>query len=158
MRVHSTRVRLTQWRDAVIILKHYPVLGVGWIDLNTIHRKYAPPNADLNDDAYKIGHFHNNFVMMAMVGGVLGLAAFLLLFVRILVVLYRRYAAIPQKEDFLKAVVLIAFTAVAGFLVNGVFDWLFGDEEVFILLFFTIGLANSAWEIWKNKAEAVSDV
>ncbi len=158
LKVHSTRVRLTQWRDAVIILKHYPVLGVGWIDLNKIHREYAPPNADLNDDAYKIGHFHNNFVMMAMVGGVLGLAAFIWLFVQILVVLYRRYAAIPEKENFLKAIVLIAITAVSGFLVNGIFDWLFGDEEVFILLFFTIGLANSAWEIWRNRAEMRSDV
>ncbi len=158
LRVHSTRVRLTQWRDAVIILKHYPILGVGWIDLNTIHRQYAPPGADLNDDAYKIGHFHNNFVMMAMVGGVLGLAAFVWLFVQILVVLYQRYTAIPEKETFLKAIVLIALAAVSGFLVNGVFDWLFGDEEVFILLFFTIGLANSAWEIWKKKSEMIPDV
>ena len=150
LKVHSTQVRLTQWRDAVTILRHYPVLGVGWIDLGSLHRKFAPPGADLSDPAYTIGHFHNNLVMMAMVGGVFGLAAFIWLFIQILVVLYQKYASIPEAENFLKLVVLIAFVSVTGFLVNGLFDWLFGDEEVFILLFFTIGLGFSASKIYRS--------
>ena len=147
LKVHSTQVRLTQWRDAVNMLRDHPVLGFGWVDLGDIHRKYAPPGADLTDGAYTIGHFHNNLVMMAMIAGVPGLAVFLWLFVEILVVLYKNYARIPEGREFLKSVALLGFIGVSGFLVNGLFDWLFGDEEVFILLFFTIGLALSAYRI-----------
>ena len=147
LKVHSTQVRLTQWRDAVTMLRDHPILGFGWVDLGDIHRKYAPPGADLTDGAYTIGHFHNNLVMMAMIAGVPGLVAFLWLFIRILVVLYENYARIPESRAFLKSVAVIGFISVAGFLINGLFDWLFGDEEVFILLFFTIGLAFSAARI-----------
>lgn len=147
LKVHSTQVRLTQWRDAVNMLRDRPIVGFGWVDLGAIHRKYAPPGADLTDGAYTIGHFHNNLVMMAMIAGVPGLAAFLWLFVRILVVLYGNYARIPESKAFLKSVAVIGFISIAGFLINGLFDWLFGDEEVFILLFFTIGLAVSAYRI-----------
>ncbi len=147
LKVHSTQVRLTQWRDAVTMLRDHPIVGFGWVDLGVIHRKYAPPGADLTDGAYTIGHFHNNLVMMAMIAGVPGLAAFLWLFVRILVVLFGNYAQIPESKAFLKSVAVIGFISVAGFLINGLFDWLFGDEEVFILLFFTIGLAISAYRI-----------
>ena len=147
LKVHSTQVRLTQWRDAVSMLRDHPIVGFGWVDLGAIHRKYAPPGADLTDGAYTIGHFHNNLVMMAMIAGVPGLAAFLWLFVRILIVLYDNYARIPESRAFLKSVAVIGFISVTGFLVNGLFDWLFGDEEVFILLFFTIGLAISAYRV-----------
>jgi len=147
LKVHSTQVRLTQWRDAVPMLKDHPIVGFGWVDLGDIHRKYAPPGADLTDGAYTIGHFHNNLVMMAMIAGVPGLAAFIWLFICILVVLYKNYARIPESKAFLKSVAVIGFISVAGFLINGLFDWLFGDEEVFILLFFTIGLAISAYRI-----------
>jgi putative inorganic carbon (HCO3(-)) transporter len=136
----STQVRLTQWRNAVPIFLDHPITGVGWIDLGDIHRAYAPPGADLNFQAYRIGHFHNNFVMFAVCLGAIGFVAAMFLIVRIAWVEYRHFRS-SEDEKVLSALALGSLAAFVGFWFNGLFDWTFGDAEPVTLLWLTVGWA-----------------
>jgi O-antigen ligase len=139
--VNSTRVRLTQWSNAVNIFLDHPVLGVGWIDLNDLHKQYAPEGADLGFHAYNIGHFHNNFIMFLIYFGLAGFLAGLYLVVRLLSSVYhiyrRKVGSLPRP---LSAWVLGTLAALTGFWINGLFDWTFGDAEPVTLMWFTVGL------------------
>ncbi|MFZ5516355.1 MAG: O-antigen ligase family protein [Candidatus Zhuqueibacterota bacterium] len=141
MNVGSTKVRFTQWGNAVKILKDHPIVGVGWIDLGEIHRAYAPEGADLNYQAYRIGHFHNNFVMIAVCFGLVGLAAVLFMVFKIFQIELKIHRALHEKNSVLSGWVIGSVAAYAGFWVNGLFDWTFGDAEPATLIWLTIGLS-----------------
>jgi O-antigen ligase len=149
--VNSTQVRLTQWRNAVKIFKDYPVTGLGWIDLNEIHRAYAPPGADLNYQAYWIGHFHNNLVMFLVYFGVIGFLAGVYMIFKLIQTEYRIYRSIPENKPHLSAWVAGSLAAMAGFWINGMFDWTFGDAEPVTLLWFTVGLSLAVTRIEANE-------
>ncbi len=149
--VNSTRVRLTQWTNAVKIFKDYPIVGLGWIDLNEIHRAYAPPGADLNDYAYRIGHFHNNLIMFLLYFGIIGFLAGIYMIFKLIQTEYRLYRSIPEDKPHLSAWVIGSFAAMTGFWVNGMFDWTFGDAEPVTLLWFTVGLSLAVSRIASDK-------
>ncbi|RKY80204.1 hypothetical protein DRQ12_01800 [candidate division KSB1 bacterium] len=144
LNVGSTQLRLKQWQDSLRIIPHYPILGVGWIDLHDVHVRYAPPGADLSEDRFHIGHFHNNFVQITMIFGILGLVVFVWLFIQILRTEYRIFKDISSRQPFLQALALIGLATTIAFLINGLFDWTFGDEEVVIILYFTIAISLTA--------------
>ena len=58
----------------------------------------------------------------------------------------REYGAfLANKNDpYLSAVIAGALAGLAGFLVNGMFDWLFGDAEVVTILWLSVGLVVAA--------------
>jgi O-antigen ligase len=92
------------------------------------------------------GHNHSNYLHIAAASGAIGLAAFLLLLVAIARALLRavRSAVAPPA----RAVALGGLAAFTGFLVEGIFEWNFGDAEVVALLYALVGLALAApdWE------------
>ncbi len=139
--VNSTQVRLVQWKNAVKIFQDYPLIGVGWIDLNDIHRQYAPPGADLSYAAYQIGHFHNNYVMFLVYFGIVGLGAVLYMIFKLFQTEYRIYRHVPSEKSYLSAYLIGSIAALTGFWVNGFFDWTFGDAETVTLIWFTVGLS-----------------
>lgn len=139
--VGSVQVRFTQWKNAVNIFKDHPIVGVGWIDLGEIHRSYAPAGADLNYQAYRIGHFHNNFVMIAVCFGALGLLAVVYLIFKILQAEIQIFRKLPAEQPLMSAWVIGSIAAYVGFWVNGLFDWTFGDAEPATLIWLTIGLS-----------------
>jgi len=139
LNVGSTQVRFTQWRNSISIVRHQPLTGVGWIDLGEIHRSVAPPGADLDYQAYRIGHFHNNLIMILVCLGVIGLAALLYMLYRIfrMELLLTRQCPPPSLSAAWTRGSLAALTA---FWVNGLFDWTFGDAEPVTLLWLTVGI------------------
>jgi O-antigen ligase len=138
--VNSTRVRLVQWSNAVKIFRDHPIVGVGWIDLNEIHRAYAPPGADLTLHEYNIGHFHNNFIMFAVYLGIIGLAAALFMVFSLFRGVYRIYRQASEGNPLLSAWVIGALAALRGFWINGCFDWTFGDAEAVTIFWIVIGI------------------
>lgn len=153
--VGSTKVRFTQWRNAIKIFRDYPLTGVGWIDLGELHRSYAPEGADLNYQAYRIGHFHNNFVMFLVCFGVLGFIAGCYMIFRIVQIEYRIYRKISPHEKWLSAVVVGCIAAFIGFWTNGLFDWTFGDAEPATLIWFTIGVTVTIGNLVSCKSEKI---
>ncbi len=138
--VHSTQVRLTQWRNSLDIVRDHPVVGVGWVDLKEIHREYAPPGADLSDAAYYIGHFHNNYVMFLVCFGSVGFAVAMFMLFMLFRTEYRIVRSIPPDRRKMAGWVMGSMAALAGFSTNGFFDWTFGDAEPITLIWFTLGL------------------
>ena len=138
--VNSTQVRITQWKNSVRIVKDHPITGVGWIDLNEIHRQYAPEDADLDYHAYQIGHFHNNYIMFLVCFGIIGFGAALYMIYKLFQTEFRIYRRIPPQKQYFSACLLGSIAGMTGFWVNGLFDWTFGDAEPVTLLWFTVGL------------------
>lgn len=153
----TTQVRLHQWRDSVEMFKDRPILGFGWIDLGEIHKSYASPGADLSADEYKIGHFHNNFVMILMCFGAPGLVAFLWFITKLILFEVRALQKTRRaKNPLALALISGALAGLLGFLVNGMFDWLFGDAEVATLLWLSIALAIAAENLISSPQRVLS--
>ena len=126
--IHRLEMIEGGWR----IFMEHPIIGVGPIDLSELYEKHKPPEAE-----FVFGHLHNNILNIAVTLGLLGLAAFVYLFVSI----FRLMAGnleldLPPPE---RAWVVGSISAVAGFLVNGLFEWNFADAEVVTLLYLIIG-------------------
>ena len=126
--VHRLQMLEGGWR----IFVEHPIIGVGPIDLSELYEEHKPPEAE-----FVFGHLHNNFLNIAVTLGLLGLAAFVYLFVSIFRLLVRNLRlGLPPPE---RAWVVGSISAVAGFLVNGLFEWNFADAEVVTLLYIIIG-------------------
>lgn len=142
LKYHSTQVRLVQWEYALKITADHPIFGVGWRDLLPLVRQYVPADIAVAEqtryDIFHIGHFHNNYVMILVCFGVTGLLAFLWLLGAVwrqLGLAAKLAASEPER--------LVAFAsraAMLGFLIEGTFDWTFGDAEVVTMFWFVIGL------------------
>jgi O-antigen ligase len=126
--------RLMVWTASARIVAEYPVLGVGDIDLGGLFRQYAPPGYP---DLW--GHAHNNALQFLATLGVLGFAAVLWMFVRMWTAVWRVHRAV-RDEWFAGSVALGALGVFVGVQVHGLTEWSFGDQEVAVLLWISLGL------------------
>jgi O-antigen ligase len=130
--------RLVMWTTGLKIFADHPLLGVGDSDVAGVYANYKSP-----DDEEGGGHLHNNYIMLLVTLGFTGLSIVVTMFIKILTVEYRVF--IRSKADWLAgSIALGAFSAFIGFLVNGFFEWNFGDHEIMAFIWFTVGLAIAA--------------
>jgi len=126
--------RISMWRSGRDIVRDHPVFGVGCQDLLSIYRRYRYP-----DWTFESGHFHNNFVQMAVMTGLLGLSVFVFwLFSAARALMRALEAALPGADRGMAAAGIGIFTAL---LVSGMFDYTFGDAEVVYHTYLAIGFA-----------------
>ena len=102
------------------------------MDLHAIYDRYRSPQA-----TERAGHLHNVYVQIAATTGAAGLAAFAFLMVSA----FRAVASRLRERSLGGALRLGVTAALAGFLVAGVFEWNFGDEELLYPLWMLAGLA-----------------
>ncbi|MBN1164004.1 MAG: O-antigen ligase family protein [Candidatus Krumholzibacteriota bacterium] len=132
--------RIEMLRGGLSIWREYPLIGTGPVDLATLYDKHKPPGA-----VHVHGHMHNIFLHVAVTLGLVGLLAFCYLlfsFLRVLVSVLKLDLPPPER-----AWAAGSIGALAGFTVNGLFEWNFGDAEVITLLFIIIG-SNLALREW----------
>lgn len=124
--------RLELLRGGWSIFKDHWVVGVGTGDLGEIYARYKPSGA-----VHIHGHMHNIFLQVAVQMGIVGLAAFLWLLVSWFRLMGANLALglSPPERSF----VVGSIGALAGFVVNGLFEWNFGDAEVVTLLYLIVG-------------------
>ena len=138
--------RLTWWKTGWRIFKDHPITGVGDIDTVEIYRRYMGAN-----ETQPVGHFHNNFVHIAVTLGSIGLAAFTFLLVRIGIFLGRTLRA--ARSPSLRVVALAGLCSFAAFVVNGFFEWNYGDAEIITVMWWLVGMvAATAALIQRSKA------
>jgi O-antigen ligase len=126
--------RLMLWTLGAKIVADHPIVGVGDIDLHELFVQYSPPGTDI-----PWGHVHNTLLQLLVSLGVVGFVAILALFGRIVIVEWQVYKRV--KDDWLAGSFALGAIAVfAGFQVNGLTEWSFGDQEVVLLLWTTLGL------------------
>ncbi len=135
------------------MFRDHPLTGVGPQDMKPVYDRYKPPQA-----TERAGHLHSVPVQIAASMGLVGLAAFVLLYGSLFVAAgrgLRRMIAAGGLAAGLRASVV---AMLAGFLVAGLFEWNFGDEELLYPLFTLVGMAWAArdWDARAPAAEAAS--
>ena len=138
--------RTYMWDAGGRMFRDHPLTGVGLEDLHPVYDRYKLPQA-----RERVGHLHSVPVQIAASMGIVGLLAFTALFLALLACAakgLRPMLRVPSVETGLRVGVL---SAMCGFLVAGLFEWNFGDEELLFLLFTLAGLAWSARQ-WRDDA------
>jgi O-antigen ligase len=126
----SATERIYFWAAGAHMVRDAPLLGLGPGGVKQRYPEYRDPAARRPGT----GHLHNNFVQIAAERGLLGLAAWLAIWITFFVRAGRIYAALPAARADDRALVAGSLAAVAGFLVAGLFEYNFGDSEVIGLL------------------------
>ena len=126
----TARERLYFWEAGWRMVQDAPLLGLGPGGVKLYYPEYRDPAARRP----ATGHLHNNLVQIAAERGLLGLAAWLAIWVAFFVQAGRIYARLPATRVDDRALVAGSLAAVGGFLVAGLFEYNFGDSEVIGLL------------------------
>jgi O-antigen ligase len=106
------------------IVAEHPILGLGF----GRYQKAARPYYARHPAADRRSHAHNNFLQIAAEAGLVGLAAFTLVFATILRFGIETVRA--ARDPVLRATALGACLGLTGFLVGGLTQYSFGDTEV----------------------------
>lgn len=130
--------RIHMWRTALRLARDHPWTGAGLMDMKPLFARYADPTYA----GVVHGHFHSNFLQMLAAAGAIGLATFVIFLAAIARALVRGFRAAREPSE--RAITIGGLAAFAGFLVEGLFEWNFGDAEVVTLLYALVGMALAA--------------
>jgi O-antigen ligase/polysaccharide polymerase Wzy-like membrane protein len=129
--------RIYMWRSGAAMWRERPLLGWGPGGVKREYSRYAQPAAFKQ----RTGHVHNTPLQILVERGVLGLAAWLaiwLAFYRHAIGLLKRLELGRTRE---RALVAGSIAAVTGFLVAGLSEYNFGDSEVVMVAWTIMALA-----------------
>jgi len=137
--------RVYMWRSGAAMWRERPLLGWGPGGVKREYSRYALPEAFKK----RTGHVHNTPLQLLVERGVLGLAAWLAIWIAF----YRRaigtLRALDQSRTRARALVAGSIAAVTGFLVAGLSEYNFGDSEVVMVVW---AVAALPWAGERTKA------
>ena len=128
--------RVYMWRSGTAMWRERPLLGWGPGGVKREYSRYALPEAFKQ----RTGHVHNTPLQILVERGVLGLAAWLAVWIAFYwraIGLLRALAASRVRE---RALVGGSVAAVTGFLVAGLSEYNFGDAEVVMVAWAVMAL------------------
>ena len=130
----SNQVRILLLKAGWDIFKDYPLTGCGFKCVFVVADQY-PEHPILQ----RFKHLHNNVEQIAVDTGIIGLCAWLSIWVVYFVQLIRRSKQIPLDANG-RWVIFGSAGAVIAFLVAGMFENNFYDSEIIILMYFIMAL------------------
>ncbi len=130
------RERIYMWRSGLAMWRERPVLGVGPGGVKRDYSRYAMEEASKK----RTGHVHDTPLQILVERGILGLAAWLWLWVAFYAHAWRRLRELGAEAG-ARAIVLGAVAAITGFLISGLTEYNFGDSEVVMLAWVIVALA-----------------
>jgi O-antigen ligase len=133
----ANATRLHMWQVGWRSFLDHPVTGIGDVGVETVWDRYAEPGWGVE------GHLHNNLMMWLVTLGIAGTTGLIGLFVLAWIVI-ARFERQVRGEWYAGSLGLGVLAAMAGFHVNGLFEWNFGDTEIIMILWALIGLALGA--------------
>jgi len=137
---HPTNVeRRHMWDAGLRMFRDRPLTGVGLQDLHAAYDRYRSPAS-----RERAGHLHNVVVQIAATMGIVGLAAFVWLYATLIRAAASGLRTQLARGGLAAGVRAGVVAALAGFLVAGLFEWNFGDEELLDLLYPLVGIAWAA--------------
>jgi O-antigen ligase len=128
-------IRIALWKGAWEIFKDHPLTGCGFRCVDLVNSQYPDPTGHIK----KYRGMHNNFVQLAVDTGILGLSAWLGIWVVFFRLLYARtkdFKVDPSE----KWVVFGSSAAGIAFLAGGCFESNFYDSEVVMALYLIMAL------------------
>jgi|TARA_B100000959_G_scaffold61340_1_gene64491 putative inorganic carbon (HCO3(-)) transporter len=140
------QMRTNLWKSGIMIFKDHLLTGCGFKCVDQVHKSYPDPKGYLA----KYRGMHNNFVQLAIDTGLLGLTAW----VWIWMAFFNQIRLKLRNSESLSEnhwVFYASAAALMAFLVGGVFENNFYDEEVVMMLYFIIALPFTCSSYNKNK-------
>jgi len=125
----TTRERLAMLEAGLSMLEERPIFGAGPGQVRGLYPLHAPDYAVRRSTS----HLHNSPLQIAVERGLPGLALWLAIFGGFFVRALRILAAVPADRRGARALVLGSLSAMAAFLVAGLFEYNFGDSEVWLV-------------------------
>ena len=122
----GVRERIYMWKSGLAMWRERPVLGVGPGGVKRDYVRYAREEAVKK----RTGHVHNTPLQILVERGVLGLAAWLWLWIAFYAHAIRRLRRLPAEAVAERALVIGGIAAITGFLIGGLSEYNFGDSEV----------------------------
>jgi O-antigen ligase len=126
--------RINMAKTGIEIFKKHPLLGIGDIDITHIFAVSKKPYQKEN-----FGHFHNNYVHILVILGVIGFLITMALLIKIMLVHIKIYKAV-RSISFVSSFSMGALSSFIAFLVSGLAEWNFGDQEIITMIWFILGL------------------
>lgn len=128
--------RIEMARAGWEMFRAHPWFGVGPQRIRPEFEAILRAKGETNPPFYT-GHLHDNFIQLAAERGVFALIAFTWLMLELLIRFWRgsKDSALDNER---RAVYLAGLLATIALLVAGMFEFNFGDSEVFILFLFII--------------------
>jgi putative inorganic carbon (hco3(-)) transporter len=132
----TARERWAMWASAIAVARDHPLTGVGPGQVKRVYGAYAAP--EFRDKPR--GHMHNAPLQILAARGVVGLAAWLVLFGAFFTRALGVLRALPPGATRERALVAGSVAAIAGFLVGGLTEHNFGDSEVVLVTYAVMAL------------------
>jgi O-antigen ligase len=129
LRDDTTRDRLAMLDAGRRLVAEHPMAGIGPGQLKHIYPRVATAEAIRRSTS----HLHNTPAQIAVERGLVGLVAWLWIFVAFLVRGTARLRELPAAAAGDRALVLGSLAAIVTFLVAGLFEYNFGDTEVLLV-------------------------
>lgn len=136
----GTQYRLLMWRDGLRMIPQHPLFGVGFDSVVGLPGRW-------HMEAYQRfpnlrSHFHSVPIQLAVEGGMVTLATWTWLMVAYFVLLWR-LAGRSRAEPFAHGLSLGLLAATAGFTLMSLVHYAFGDAEVMMLFWLSMGLGTA---------------
>jgi O-antigen ligase len=125
----TLRERIFMWRSGLTMWQEHPWLGIGPGGVKREYASYALPEAVKK----RTGHVHNTPLQILVERGVLGLAAWLAIWVAFYARAIRLLRRLPSGAQLERALVVGSLAAITGFLIGGLSEYNFGDSEVVLV-------------------------
>ena len=117
------------WQSGLAMWKEQPWLGVGPGGVKRQYWRYVVPEAVKT----RTGHVHNTPLQILAERGVIGLGAWLWLWVAFYASAIAQWRGLPDGARREWALVTGSLAAVTGFLIAGLSEYNFGDSEVVLV-------------------------
>ncbi|MGE7272672.1 O-antigen ligase family protein [Brevibacillus panacihumi] len=124
--------RTTFYKDALKISRDAPIFGIGGEGWGIAYTRYQ-------ETPYLSNEVHNGYLEILISNGLLGLLVFILVFVYLVIGIFRDYKQI--NDDGRRIEVIAAMAGVAMVLLHGAIDFDFSFGTMWLLIFWLIAIA-----------------
>ena len=141
----TVKERRYMWESGLMMARERPWLGFGPGGVKREYRAFSLEEAIKK----RTGHVHNTPLQILVERGVIGLAAWLWIWVAFYVSAIRVLRRLAPDAVAARAVVIGSLAAITGFLVGGLSEYNFGDSEVVMVAW---AIAALPWVVARDPA------
>jgi O-antigen ligase len=125
--------RVDIWRTTLRIARDYPITGIGVHNTRYLYDQYK----DKTSVESQVPHAHNNYIQLVVERGLVGLAAFAYFIYALMKLFVGGYRGARSPAG--RVLGLAGIGATVGFLVEGFFEYTFGDYEIMAIIYALAG-------------------
>jgi O-antigen ligase len=146
----TVKERRYMWESGLVMARERPWLGFGPGGVKREYRAFAMEEAHKK----RTGHVHNTPLQILVERGVIGLAAWLWIWVAFYVYAIGVLRRLAPDAVAARIVVIGSLAAITGFLVGGLSEYNFGDSEVVMVAW---AIAALPWVVARDPAATASE-